>query len=173
MIPVRRVPDPPEEGTKVLVPGLFGLGFLISLGVLAGDVVGRMLPASGRKRWAAMERHARGRTSDILAVRSGQPPAPGIIDRVARGRLVSFGLAAAAATLAAVSIAIGFTIAASVGVDRQGWAIGSGFVVAVTVTAFGLVWLMSGAFGRGGPQWLQRINCVWPFGTYPQPSEEG
>ena len=34
MIPMHRIPDAPEERTHVLVPGLFGLGFLISLGVL-------------------------------------------------------------------------------------------------------------------------------------------
>ena len=169
MIPMRRLPDPPEERTHVLVPGLFGLGFLISLGVLAGDFVGRLLPASGKKRWAAMERQARGRRSDIAAVRSGHAPEPGVVDRIARGRLVSFGLATVAGLLAAASIVGGFAVAAHVGVDRQGWAIGSAFVVATTVSAFGFVWLMSGAFGRRGPRWLRHVNSFWPFGTYPDP----
>ena len=175
MIPVRRIPDPPEERTNVLVPGLFGLGFLISLGVLAGDFVGRLLPASSKKRWAATERYARGRMSDISAVSDGRPPEPGVVDRVSRGRVVAFGLASAAAAIAAVSIIAGFAVAARVGVDRQGWAIGAGLVIAVTVTGFGLIWLLSGAFGRQGPAWLRRINSFWPFGTYPEPrtTQEG
>ena len=175
MIPIRRLPDPPEERTHVLVPGLFGLGFLISLGVLAGDFVGRLLPAAGKKRWATIERQARGRMSDIAAIPSGTPPQPGVVDRVARGRLVSFGLASVAALLATASIAGGFAVAAWVGIDRQGWAIGAGFVIGLTVTAFGLVWLLSGALGRRGPKWLRYVNSFWPFGTYPEPrlNQEG
>ncbi len=174
MIPVRRLPtDPqPDERMQVLVPGLFGIGFVISLFVLAGDALSHLLPASGGRARAAARRDAIGRASDITAVRSGRHPEPGVVVRVARSRIGSLSLAALAGALAAASIVGGFAVAARVGVDRQGWALGAGFVVAVPVGLFALTWMLSGAFGSRAPRWLCYLNGFWPFGTYPDPDPQ-
>ncbi len=171
MIPRRHLPDSmrSEERMHVLVPGLFGLGFVISLVVLAGDFIGRLLPASGKRRWAEIERHALGRSSDMAAIRSGEAPIPGVVDRVPRGRMVAFSLAALAGLAATASIVAGFALAARVGLDRQGWALGAAFVIAIPVSLFGLMWLLSGALGRRAPRWLNYLSSFWPFGTYPEP----
>ena len=162
--------DPAEEaGFHVLVPGLMGIGFLISLGVLAADVVGHLIPVAGRRRAAEVERRALGRAHDVLSLRSGEPPALGVVLRQPRRRVTALVLATIAALVATASVASGYTLAAHVGVDRQGWAIGTGIGLGALIGLFGAVWLAVGVGGAQQTTWLQFINRFWPLGAFPDP----
>ncbi len=170
MMPPRRRPWLGEDGDglHVLVPGLFGVGFLISLIVLAFDAIAQLVPAAGRRRNALLMRDVHGRTNDLEAVASGRPPAPGAVPCEPRTRAMSALLGGIAATLSLVVAVVGFAAAAHVGVDRQAWTISIALVVAIPVGLVATMWLLSALLGAGSPRWLRSLQTVWPLGTYPR-----
>lgn len=159
--------DEPED-LGVLVPGLFGIGFLISLIVLASDAVAHLFPTSGRRRRAAIAQIARGRADELASLQSGEAPRPGTIDCVMRGRAMSLLLAVVAASLATVAVSVGFVVAAEIGADRKAWAAAFGIVVAVPLGGLVVAWLLAALFGSRAPRWLRALHTVWPIGTYPE-----
>ncbi len=169
-MPMPRRPrwDPGEDaGMHVIVPGLMGIGFLISLSVLAADLVARLLPASGRRRAAQVERYAKGRVGDLHAIPLGSAPRRGVVLRGLRRRMTAMVLGSLSASVAVASMVAGFAAAARVGVDRQGWAIGLGIGIGAGVALFGLAWLLAAATGPRAPRWLLFIHRFWPLGGYP------
>ncbi len=181
MIPhARRARPDWSEGAEdlgVLVPGLFGVGFLISLFVLAFDAVARLVPAAGRRRQAMLVRDAHGRTNDLAAVRTGSPPSPGTMPCEPRTRGMSALLGGIWGTVALAVVLFGLAIADDVGVDRQAWAISVALVVAVPIAVVSLMWLLAALLGPRGPRWLRSLQTVWPLGAYPrldpEPQEAG
>ncbi len=169
-MPPRRRPWLAEEGDglHVLVPGLFGVGFLISLFVLAFDAIAQLVPAAGRRRNALLMRDVHGRSSDLAAVRSGRPPVPGAVPCEPRTRPAAAMLGGMAATAALLVAVVGFAAADEVGVDRQAWAISIALVVAVPMALVAASWLLFALLGARSPRWLSSVQSVWPLGTYPR-----
>ncbi len=170
MIPPRRDPWLGEDGggPHVLVPGLFGVGFLISLIVLAFDAIAQLVPAAGRRRNALLMRDVHGRSNDLEAVVTGSPPAPGAVPCEPRTRAMSALLGGIAAAVALLVTAVGFAAAGHVGVDRQAWTITIGLVVAIPVALMAGMWLLAALLGANSPRWLRSLQSVWPLGTYPR-----
>lgn len=169
MIPVRRRWLPgDEEGMHVLVPGLMGFGFLISLIVLAADGIVRLIPATRRKRRIVALGLARSRANDLAAIGSGAPPRPGAVLRQPRRRLVSAGLGLTAASVGVVAVLFGLALAGYVGPDRQGWVIWGGIGMAIPLMGLAVVWLVA-AMPRPLPLWLAAAHNYWPIGAYPDP----
>ncbi len=160
--------DDPGEGHQVLVPGLFGVGFVISLLVLGFDAIARLLPAAGKRRHALLARDAHGRANDVAAIGSGRAPAPGAVPCEARSRGMSALLGALAATVALTAVLLGVLVADRVGVDRQAWAITVAIVAAVPASAMAAVWLLSALLGPRSPRWLRALQRSYPLGTYPR-----
>ncbi len=161
---------PPQEPEDfgVLVPGLFGIGFLISLIVLASDAIAHLFPTSGRRRRAALAQIARGRADELHSLRTGEPPRPGRIDCVVRSRPTSLALALVAALLAVAAVSIGLALAAEIGEERKLWAAAIGVGIAVPLALLAAVWLPAAVFGSRAPRWLVALHTVWPIGTYPE-----
>lgn len=154
-----------EVGLTVLVPGLMGLGFLISLVMLVADGIGRILPRSGRRRAVAIASLSPARVSDVIAVVTGSPPTPRAVTRVPRPRIQALTLAVIAGAGAVVAVVVGIEGAAEVGVDRQAWVLGFGVFVAAILAGLAVLWLGTVVTGRSAPRWLRRLHNSWPLGT--------
>jgi hypothetical protein len=155
------------DGLNVLVPGLMGIGFLISLLVLVSDGIARILPHGQRRRAAMLERTARGRASDVSSIRSGVAPRPGEVNRQLRSRPISFALGLVAATIAYAIVASGVYIAENhVGVDRQVWVVVWALVLATPLFVVAFFWLAAAATGSRAPAWLRWAHVYWPVGRY-------
>lgn len=174
MLPMRdsrwQTDDQPD--LNVLVPGLMGIGFLISLVMLVADGFTKVVPLAGRRRTAALVRLSRGRVSDTGSIWNGVPPVAGAVLRVPRRRVVAALIALALFAVSAVAIAIGIDIADTVGTDRQAWAVISAILIAAAATFPGVVWLLAAVTGPAAPRWLLWLQQFWPFGVLPKLSEE-
>ncbi|MFQ5948155.1 MAG: hypothetical protein ACE5KX_04790 [Acidimicrobiia bacterium] len=171
MLPVPRIwwDGEGEGGSLVLVPGLMGIGVMVSVLMLIADAMTRLVPVSTRRRALLMECRVRGRESDMRAVRTGEPPRPVVAVRVPRGRVAALLLAALAGSAAFLSVVVGLAISSRVGDDRRTWALGLGVVAATVLASLGLAWLSAAVAGRAMPRWLRRLHQSWPLGTYPDP----
>ncbi len=169
MFPVRdsRWQMDEQPDLSVLVPGMMGIGFLISLVMLVADAFTKVVPLAGRRRTAALAKLSRGRVSDARSIWSGAPPAIGVVPRVPRRRITAAALAVAVFTLSAVAIAIGIEVADTVGTDRQLWAIGTSVLIAAFATMLGSIWLLAAISGPAAPRWLLGLHEYWPFGVLP------
>jgi len=162
-----------DPSFHVLVPGLMGVGFVISLLVLVSDVIVKMIPRSRRGRNAQLEQRAQGRVNDLAAVATGVPPRPGDVHRRLRSRTASVVLGLIAAAAALGIILGGVNIAENhVGVDRQAWVIAWALVFTAPVAAVAVGWLAAAAAPRPVPDWLEWLHRLWPLGRYPDHRSE-
>ncbi len=171
-----RFDDEPEDRFGILVPGLFGIGFLISLAVLVADAVSHLFPTSGRRRRAMVAQVAKGRANELTSLSTGRAPQPARIERVVRTRLGSLALAALAVALAATAVVGGLALAAEIGAERKAWATVVGFGLAAPLVLLAAIWLLAAAFGPRSPRWLRALHTIGPIGAYPELSlglEEG
>ncbi len=159
--------DDHEQGFNVLVPGLMGAGFLLSVLVLVVDWFSKKFPLSAHRRRVMEERSARGRVSDLAAVVDGRAPGPAQVLRVPRSPGRALILAFTALILAVVSAVAGIEAGIHVSPDRRAWVVGPLVALAVPLTIAGVVWVMTAFTVGRRPAWLVRANSVWPLGVYP------
>lgn len=172
MMPRRRSGLDDGDGLHVLVPGIMGIGFLISLAMLALDAVERALPMVGRRRAAEMARLSEGRSNDLRSISHGRPPEVGVVRREARSRLASLLLGAGALGGAVLAIRIGFDVAGETSSDRQAWAAVIGLLVGMALAAPGTMWLLAAVTGPKAPGWLRWFHQFWPLGGLPDLSTD-
>ena len=157
-----------HPGLNVLVPGMMGIGFLISLVMLVADGFTKVVPLAGRRRTAALARLSRSRVNDAASIWDGAPPSVGVVARVPRRRITSAAFAVILFAIAVASVWIGVETAETVGNDRQLWALGTGVIIALAAVGPGMIWLLAAITGPTAPRWLLWLHQYWPFGVLPK-----
>jgi hypothetical protein len=162
--------DDADDGLHVFVPGLMVTGILVSMGMLISDGVKKVAPSRGhRARAIAIEKKVRGRIADLTSVGLGVAPAAARIDRVPRRRRKSALLAAVASAIsvAIVSMTIDVYEDSMGTLDHRGWTLTAGFLIAAIPAALGIAWLAGALYKSERPEWLRRLQGMWPIGELP------
>ena len=144
--------------TQVFLPGLMGLGVIVSGLVLVADAFRRLFPSRGLRRKSQVAHRMYGVTAAAARAAGRELPEPELLRREPRPAWVYWATAAAGAALAMLFVRTGFHVFQEPGrLYANNWTIGLGIVAGlVPAIIAGLAFAVAVA-GRDRPARLQLL----------------
>jgi hypothetical protein len=150
--------------TQVVLPGLMGLGVIVSGLILGADAFRRLFPSRGLRRKSQVAHRIYAVTAAAARAAGRDLPAPELLRREPRARRTYWMLGAAGVALAVLFVRQGFVVFGDPGrLYANNWAIGLGIVVGLVpaiIAAFALTLAVAGP-GRRSAKLAALVEETW------------